>query len=296
MSVGPGEGVVSAGILGEAALTTAVAIADRAARTEALVDSISAQIQGIPYVEKPLEVRRAAHLGRSTLMLLHVEDPSRILTIQAQYEAGRGSDAAVQHRVEQAQEQLGISVSADTVRRVELSLLEAAQAGSGFDDQRASDNFGQLLQASKRVAERHDVDVAAVYTDDALYYEAASEAYTPEGDGQEAVDLLAAASEDTFTRFALNQIENFVPKEALAAMTEDDKTAMVMEMQLDPRLTAMVEQFASVGQEVTRQLLLYGFIRTHGYQALERLTPEQRDALTPRMPLARELSGLIPSE
>lgn len=281
-------------ILPEQAIATAVAIAERSAQAEALNERVAAEILGVPYVEAPAEVRRAAHLGRSTLMLAQLENPGKTLTLQALIEANSNSGYAYYaYKAEVLSAQHNVPVDTGTVKGLEAAAIKELQAEPSASDDRINENFARQLTASKRVAEAHNVELATVYTDDDLYYEASREAYTPEEAVEQTQSLLNALSTGMMNKITLQTLDRILPQDLRDEMTQDDLAALGLELQLNPALQAIIAAQTSSVQEITRQTFLYTFVKTYGYDAINRLSDEQRENLLPKMPLATDLIALM---
>lgn len=273
-------------------LATATAIADRAARSSEVALKITAELQGLPYEAEPAEVQRAAHLGRCAVMLLKVENPDRLVTITEMMDAIRGG-IGYQKQADDLSAEFGEAVDVATVREVNHSAVGIFQAEAGVSDEFMRDEFAKQLAACKEVAEEHGVDVASVYSDDELYYEASRRTDSPQESADLSCRLIKSVSESFFTNIALQNIDRIIPADMRDEFTTEEINEMMLEMQLDPELTARADAHAGLHQEVIRQSLFYSFVRTYGLIEIDRLSDEQKDILLPKRPLARVLVDLM---
>jgi|GEM_PF-3370313 len=284
-------------ILLEDTLALAVAIADRTARGAEIQRSIISQLPGVPQIEKSPEELRAEQLGRTTLLLLQVENPSRLLTMADMVEATSGGDSGYERRAEELNERLvGASVSPDDVKSMSDWLRRELQTTSGITDERITEDFAKQLRASREVAAERGVDVTAVYADDEMYYEASRRTDPPEKAAADMKAMVESYSADVMNKMLIQMFDSILPAEVREMLGEEELTEMIMDSQIDPEVQAMVDAQVAVLQEGLRQPIFYIFVRTYGFDALNRLTPEVRDALLPKMPVAREIAELIAAD
>jgi hypothetical protein len=282
----------SGGILPEETLAIATAMADRYAKVLVVTEKIAAAVQGVPYEEESPEEQRATHLGRSALLLLRVENPSRVVTIEQLMDANESNYKKV---ADELSEREGLTFEAEGVKEFNHAITRELQAGSGIDNDRMTEDFIKQFEASKAVAEEQGVDVASVYADDDLYYEAARRANTPEETAGDMLAIINAANGEMMSKIAVQMLNSMLPKEALEEISQEEIDEMSLEMQLDPAFQQATAVQAGLMQEVLRQAFLYQLIRTYGYNAVNELSPAHKEGVLPKQPLAEEVSQLVRS-
>jgi len=291
------------GFLPEEHLAVAIAMADRAARDQIVMDSIAAQITGVPHIERSPEELRATHLGQSALLLLQVEDPSRSLTLEA-LAAASSSDARYERDAEIAglmrlshaddpEHDDPLPVEASDVQKISGALVDKVQSSTNLNEILTED-FAAQLASSKRIAAEHGVRLETVYTDDDLYYEAYRTAFTPQEEARKMRVLMDTISGDMLTNIAVELMDTLVPAEIRDQIPPEELEASIIEIQLDPGIQAAIAAQADSMREPLRQRFLYGFIKTYGYEAVGQLSDDDRENLLPKMRLATELAELIP--
>lgn len=288
-----GEGL--GGILPEESLAIASALADRMVRDQLIGESISAQVLGEPIVEKSQEELRTAHLGRATLILLQVEDPSRTLSLTELLEAGSGATSYERQaaKLNEGHTVPGLHFTADHVHEAGAALVNEVQAGSTMSDAYITDYFARQLEASRQVAEERDISPAAVYEDDDLYYAVARAIEDPQTAATHMKSVLDAFSPEAVDRVILQMLDTIITPELRAGLSDEEVQGMIMEMQIDPGIQALLTAQYELRREAIRQRALYDLIRIHTLDAVRQLSPELKDTLLPQRQLARELVELV---
>ncbi len=289
-------------ILPEETLQIAGAIADRSAIFEQFSEKIIAELQGEPYIETPLEIKRGAHLGRTVLLMLQVEDPSRPLALKDLLDSGL-SNGGYEHEAAALSKYgvevdddaaIDIAIDADDYKEVLSSIISGLQGDSDLlSDSQITKRFARQLEACRKTAEIHDTDVATVYRTDDFYYEAAAKAFPIHEAVNSYKELVGNASADLFEQIVLTMIDKMLPAGMASLISEDEKAEFKQELKADPEMQAMLEMQSGIMQEVVRQAALYNIVKSYGIDALADLSPEQRESILPKMPLAKEVRELV---
>lgn len=277
----------------EEALLVAEAIADRLDAFGVISARIEAELYGVEYEEKPESLRRAYHLGRTTLMLAKIESPKLALTM-SEYAMSFGEGAIFEDQARILGEHAGVEVSAETVSGFSKIIAEDVEANSGMDGDERAKLFSDELEACKEMAAKYGVPLEEVYRTDTYYYEACRLSMSPGDAADTSIRLINAPTEQTFIRLAAHMLDTMLPKEILDRITTDEKETMCMDLQFDPEIAAELRREVALMQEKTRQILFYDFLVTYGYDSIyEVLTSEQRDGLLPKMSLTRPLVDAV---
>jgi hypothetical protein len=128
-----GEG--SAGFEPAEMIALATAIAQRSTRMAALGTHIGSELLGVPYVETSAAVTDAVEIGRASLLLLQIEDPSRVMSMDEIIEASSDgdADAAVQIR-----DSFGVAFTAEEVQARRRAIGNGTLRNAGFTEDHVS--------------------------------------------------------------------------------------------------------------------------------------------------------------
>lgn len=281
----------SAGLSPEEALATAVAMADRSASLQIIAERINAEINGVEPPVADLESRRAAHLGRSTLLLLQLEDPTRRLTLIEFFDA-EGSTRCDEN-TKQLAEEAGINVDGSLFKDSQKILATAFQTQTGISDANITLEFAKGLAAAQEVATEVGTDVATVYADDELYYAAQRKVDSPASYVDITEKMLNGFSESVMENALLQILDIMLPADQENELTAEDLAEIALEMQFDETFQSAMKAQIETMREGARQMLLYGFIRTFGYNAINKLNERQQELILPKMKLAKTVADLL---
>ena len=281
----------SGGLSPEDALATAVAMADRSTRSQIIAECITAEINGVEPPVADLESRRAGHLGHATLMLLQLEDPSRQLMLSEYFDA-KGTARHDKHTKKLAEE-TGLYVDSSLLKENEKILATTFQAQTGISDEYLTAEFAKDLAAAQEVATEAGTDLATVYIDDELYYAAQRKVDSPDSHVDATEKLLNGISESIMEKALLQVLDSALPAGLLNDLTPEDIAEIALEIQLDETFQSEMSAQVATVREGARQFLLYSFIRTFGYEAINQLDERQQEIILPKMKLAKTVADLL---
>lgn len=140
------------------------------------------------------------------------------------------------------------------------------------------------LENAKQLAEHHGTELAEVFSNDDLYKELQLATHTPDSFAETYIDTLNQMSGEEYERSrAIMIVESLLPKEGLS---EDERSAIIMEFQQNPEIQAAAQKFANQSREAIRQSFVCEATQYWGNDVLERVAPETKEILTPTQPLA----------
>lgn len=274
----------------EEALALAEAMAYRSLLTNQISAQIKASLSGEMHVPDPEEVQRAELVGRSAMLLAQIENPATTYTAEERVDAKMGS-AGYRHHAQTMNEATPNEIELDeqNTRASIIRTIEEIQRGNGYSDADIADEFARRLAAAREVATLHDTDVASVYSQDDLYFEAERRAFTPEEDGHKIATIIDGLSDDVILNSVIRSLELLLPEEILEEATAEELAELSMELQLDPGIRELMAGQVEFSREVLRQTCAYFFVKTYGPGAFAKLPVEQLFVVQPRLPLVPEI-------
>lgn len=276
------------GGLPEESLAIANAMALRSGRMQAISEQIAASLQGIEYEPKTPEEMRAANIGRTVLYMAQIDDPSaplKLTDITDAQHAGGGYERLAD----------GVVISddfnpeAEDVKGLFHAIADEIGEGAGLNSEKLATDFAKTLTSARQVAREHGTDVATVYDNDELYYEANRRAFSLSEAVTDFSDAIEAISGEMFNKVAVQQLENLIPKEQLNQLSAEALAEISASIQLNPQIQANFFQQAELSKETLRQYGIYVIARTYGPRALSDIPMSQVRVITPRKSLAPEV-------
>lgn len=264
-------------------MALAQAMAIRQGKIEATSDKVAAGLMGVPYDPPTAEQVMEQHLGPQLMLINLIDNPNASVQLEnmfivdldhgvyAEDFADLFEDGEVPEPNPEGQQQVA-----------EAYAKEFRQSFDGDLEQMIAQDFADLLNSARQLATERGVPVTDVYINDDLYYEASRRAMTLEQRVERFCKIMNIMSGDMVTRIAVTQVENLLPQGAVDAMTTDELNDYVINMQIDPAAQMQAEMDAEFSKECLRWSCEYVLTTMYGDDVYDRLTDEQRQALTPR--------------
>jgi hypothetical protein len=185
-------------------------------------------------------------------------------------------------------------VNPEHIRQVEEASVRIMEQTSKANSEYYTDQYAKRIKAAKAIAKERGIDVATVFLDDELYYEALRSFSDLDLDVEVAESAISTASTDLITQVLLQTYQNQIPEDLRDQVTQEDLDEIALRIQFDSGLREHLRPFGELMQESTRQGVLYEFIRTFGYSEVEKVLTNH-EILRPTRPLASVVAELIPS-
>ncbi len=270
------------------AMALVSAIAQREVNGDIIRRQIKAELEGVDYEPLDQEALRVSYLGQTAMYLAKVSvEDAPISIIEA---LGAASPQFFAEASSKAGEIIGEEVDADAFRDTAHEAIKEAQANSGNTDEELTERFARTLSSVRAVAAKHGVDAATVYGGE-LYYEALRQEFSLEEIADRAVRNIDAIDPEVALNAVIRNLDKLLPPALTEGMTEEDMTELVVQLQTNPMVRALMAENLEISKEVSRQHNVYLFDRVFGPNAIASLPLEAQSILTPHQPLVSIVRG-----
>lgn len=266
------------------------AIAAREAALADIMGRITAELNGVEYVPLPEDHVRAANIGRVTLLLARIDDPTRVVTFNEVSDAVRGEFSYKQQAEELSLDDF--TVTEEFVKESSHIFSNSLLEHTGTLEKKSAEDFAALLNAARMFAQDHGIRTADVYEDIELYGEVVRKTFTIEDEAQDVEIVLDALSQDAVNN-AMLKLFDALPEDVREHLPQDELQEMSIAMQLDTHFQAQIAATVGVLQESLRQYFYYNMVRTWGMIFIDKLSKEQQEKLLPKRPITTVVKELL---